>query len=243
MLAPADGCPRRVAYLRGVNPGENHRIDAVLLDLYDTVAWVPRAVLLRERLASRVGVEPEALRDAWATTYRARTIGELESLEAEIAAILAACDVAADDELVSELAALEWSTWREVELFDDSLPFMARQRALGRSVAIVSNCSRQTQEVVRVHGLEEAVDLVVLSCDVGVAKPDAGIFEAALEGLGVEPQRAIFVDDVPAYLDGAAALGIQTAQIARDGIEVADTDRHRRIERLTDLDAMLGPVD
>jgi putative hydrolase of the HAD superfamily len=107
----------------------------------------------------------------------------------------------------------------------------------------VSNCSRQTQEVVRVHGLEKAADLVILSCDVGVAKPDAGIFEAALEGLGVEPERAIFVDDVPAYLDGAAALGIQTAQIARDGIEVADTDRHRRIERLTDLDAMLGPVD
>jgi putative hydrolase of the HAD superfamily len=243
MLAPADGCPRRVAYLRGVNPGENHRIDAVLLDLYDTVAWVPRAVLLRERLARRVGVEPRALREAWGTTYQARTIGELESLEAEIAAILEACGVAAEEELISELAVMERSTWREVELFDDALPFMARQRALGRSVAIVSNCSRQTQEVVRVHGLEEAVDLVILSCDVGVAKPDAGIFEAALEGLGVKPERAIFVDDVPAYLDGAAALGIQTAQIARDGIEVDDSDRHRRIERLTDLDAMLGPVD
>jgi HAD superfamily hydrolase (TIGR01509 family) len=242
MLAPADGCPRHVAYLRGVNPSENHRIDAVLLDLYDTVAWVPRAVLLRERLAGRVGVEPEALREAWATTYRARTIGELESLEAEIAAILEACGVAAESELVSELAVMEWGTWREVELFDDALPFMARQRALGRSVAIVSNCSRQTQEVVRVHGLEEAADLVILSCDVGVAKPDAGIFEAALEGLGVEPHRAVFVDDVPAYLDGAAALGIKTAHIAREGIEVADTDHHRRIGSLTELDAVLGPV-
>jgi putative hydrolase of the HAD superfamily len=221
---------------------ENHRIDAVLLDLYDTVAWVPRAVLLRERLAARVGVEPEALRDAWATTYRARTIGELGSLEAEIADILVACEVDAEDELVSELAAMERNTWREVELFDDSLPFMARQREMGRRVAIVSNCSRQTQEVVRVHGLEEAADLVILSCDVGVAKPDAGIFEAALEGLGASPGHAIFVDDVPAYLDGAAGLGIQTTQITRDGLDVASTNRHRRIASLSELEAMLGPV-
>lgn len=225
-----------------MNARENHRIDAVLLDLYDTVAWVPRAVLLRGQLAERVGVDPRALRDAWATTYRARTIGELESLEAEIAAILAACGVEAEEELVSELTALERSMWREVELFDDALPFMARQRGLGRRVAIVSNCSRQTQEVVRVHGLEEAADLVVLSCDVGVAKPDAGIFEAALEELGVQPRRTIFVDDVPAYLDGAAELGIQTAHIAREGIEVEDTDRHRRIGNLIDLEAVLGPA-
>lgn len=225
-----------------MNARENHRIDAVLLDLYDTVAWVPRAVLLRNRLAERVGVEPETLRDAWSTTYRARTIGELDSLEAEIADILAACGVDAEDELVSELAALERSTWREVELFDDALPFMERQRRMGRRVAIVSNCSRQTQEVVRVHGLEEAADLVILSCDVGVAKPDAGIFEAALEGISVEPRRAIFVDDVPAYLDGAAELGIQTAHIAREGLEVQDTDRHRRIGSLSELEAVLGPV-
>jgi putative hydrolase of the HAD superfamily len=225
-----------------MNARQNHRVDAVLLDLYDTIAWVPRAVLLRKQLAQRVGVEPTALRDAWATTYRARTIGELDSLEAEIAAILAACGVEADDELVSEVTAMEWGTWREVELFDDALPFMAHQRRIGRRVAIVSNCSRQTQEVVRVHGLEEAADLVVLSCDVGVAKPDAGIFEAALDGLGVEPRRAIFVDDVPAYLDGAAELGIQTAHIAREGLEVQDTDRHRRIGSLSDLEAVLGPV-
>jgi putative hydrolase of the HAD superfamily len=221
---------------------ENHRIDAVLLDLYDTVAWVPRAVLLRERLAARLGVEADTLRAAWTSTYRARTIGELGSLEAEIADVLEACGVEAEDDLVSELASLERNTWREVELFDDSLPFMARQREMGRRVAIVSNCSRQTQDVIRVHGLDEAADLVVLSCDVGVAKPDPGIFEAALEGLHVKPRHAIFVDDVPTYLDGAAALGMQTAQIARAGLEVASTDRHRRIESLRELDAVLGRV-
>jgi putative hydrolase of the HAD superfamily len=227
-----------------MNARENHRIDAVLLDLYDTVAWVPRAVLLREQLAKRVGVEPKALRDAWATTYRARTIGELESLEAEIAAILAACGVEADDELVSELTVMEWGTWREVELFDDALPFMARQRRIGRRVAIVSNCSRQTQEVVRVHGLEEAADLVILSCDVGVAKPEPVIFEHACRTLRVTPDESMFVaDGAFTELDAAKSLGmvaVKIEQAHQSGDYGTSTSFDHRVERLTEVLDLLG---
>ena len=46
-------------------------------------------------------------------------------------------------------------------------------------------------------------------------KPDAAIFEHALERLGASAAETVFVDDQARYLDGARALGIATAQIVR----------------------------
>ncbi|MFT4532208.1 MAG: epoxide hydrolase-like predicted phosphatase [Candidatus Saccharimonadales bacterium] len=53
-------------------------------------------------------------------------------------------------------------------------------------------------------------DNIVLSFQVGMAKPDARIYELAAERLGVEPHECVFVDDVEHYLAGAATAGMQT---------------------------------
>jgi HAD superfamily hydrolase (TIGR01509 family) len=51
---------------------------------------------------------------------------------------------------------------------------------------------------------------VVVSCEVGVAKPDPLIFQMCLTRLGVEPSRALFVDDRIENIEGAARLGLRT---------------------------------
>ncbi len=61
------------------------------------------------------------------------------------------------------------------------------------------------------------MDELVLSCEVGAAKPDPAIFETALESLGVRAEEALFVDDQRAFCDGAAALGIHAVLIDRTG--------------------------
>lgn len=53
-------------------------------------------------------------------------------------------------------------------------------------------------------------DVVVISGEVGLRKPDAEIFELTLERLGVAPQAAVFVDDHPGHLEAAAELGMTT---------------------------------
>jgi len=47
-----------------------------------------------------------------------------------------------------------------------------------------------------------------LSFQVGARKPDAAIFRAALAAAGVAPAAAAFIDDRPAHIDAARALGI-----------------------------------
>jgi 2-haloacid dehalogenase len=49
---------------------------------------------------------------------------------------------------------------------------------------------------------------IVVSGEVGVIKPDPRIFHALFDRHGVEPQRAVFIDDSPANAAAATALGI-----------------------------------
>lgn len=51
-------------------------------------------------------------------------------------------------------------------------------------------------------------DTIVLSGEVGVAKPDRRIFELAAERLGLQPDECVFVDDLAVYVHAAARTGM-----------------------------------
>ena len=100
-------------------------------------------------------------------------------------------------------------------LYDDAIGFLKQIRARGSKIAIVSNCSEHTRPLLTELGIDVLVDALVLSCEVGAAKPDAKIFRSALDQLDVTADAAVFVDDQADYCAGAVALGITTAQIIR----------------------------
>jgi putative hydrolase of the HAD superfamily len=54
----------------------------------------------------------------------------------------------------------------------------------------------------------ERFEGLVLSCEVGLLKPEPGLYQRALEVAGVAPGEAAFFDDIPRYADAATALGI-----------------------------------
>ena len=81
--------------------------------------------------------------------------------------------------------------------------------------AFVSNCADNTRPHLELTGLSGLVDELVLSCEVGVAKPYPGIFEIALDRLGVAAADTLFVDDQPAFCEAAAGLGIRAVLIDR----------------------------
>jgi putative hydrolase of the HAD superfamily len=59
------------------------------------------------------------------------------------------------------------------------------------------------------------------SCELLTAKPDPAIYRHTLDNLGVAPQEAIFIDDIPANIAAARALGI-------DGILFTTVEQLRR---------------
>jgi HAD superfamily hydrolase (TIGR01509 family) len=51
---------------------------------------------------------------------------------------------------------------------------------------------------------------LLVSCDLGAAKPDAEAFLRASEAAGAEPGRCLFVDDTRANIEAARAPGSRT---------------------------------
>lgn len=56
--------------------------------------------------------------------------------------------------------------------------------------------------------IADIFDEIIISAEVGVAKPDPRIYQIALERLGAAPEEAIFVDDYPGNVEGARRLGM-----------------------------------
>jgi len=58
--------------------------------------------------------------------------------------------------------------------------------------------------------LDELFDVIVVSGEVGWDKPAPEIYTMTAEKLGVDPSEVLFIDDVPAFTEAAAAMGMQT---------------------------------
>ena len=95
---------------------------------------------------------------------------------------------------------------------------LARARAAGVRVAVVSNSEGTLESVLRDVGILDAFDLVIDSGLVGVEKPDPGIFRIALERFGVAPSRALHLGDTYATdVVGARAAGVRVALVDPHG--------------------------
>jgi HAD superfamily hydrolase (TIGR01509 family) len=215
------------------------RVEACLLDAFGTILTCDFTAHTRE-LPVLAGIPADAMYTEFARIAPALTDGRL-SMAAGYDHILRTCGAQPRPELVRALVdrgmELLLASGR---LFDDVLPFMAGLRARGIKVAIVSNCDEQARGLLGSLGVTPLADALILSCEVGASKPSARIFERALEALGVSAEAALFVDDNPGFCAQAAALGLRTAQIDRDGRR-ADVPPGAAtvIRSLAELDAML----
>jgi putative hydrolase of the HAD superfamily len=95
---------------------------------------------------------------------------------------------------------------------------VARLRRDDYSTAIVTNNVVEFREAwTRLVPVDELFDLVVDSSEVGMRKPGREIYDLALARLGNVPhQRAVFLDDYPANVEAAIALGMHGIVVGSD---------------------------
>jgi putative hydrolase of the HAD superfamily len=216
------------------------RVEACLLDAFGTILTCDFTAHTRE-LPVLAGISADAMYAEFARIAPALTDGRL-SMAAGYEHILRVCGAEPRPELARRLVdrgmELLLASGR---LFSDVLPFMAGLRGRGIKIAIVSNCDEQARGLLGWLGVTPLADALVLSCEVGAAKPSPRIFERALESLGVSAEAAFFVDDNRGFCAAATALGIRTAQIVRGepGPE-APAAGTTVVRSLTDVEAMLS---
>jgi putative hydrolase of the HAD superfamily len=88
---------------------------------------------------------------------------------------------------------------------------LLRLRRCGIELAVVANFDLTLHDRLDQLGLGRLFSTIVTPADAGVAKPDAGIFELALERLAVRPGRALHIGDGAVDEEGAAAAGMKFA--------------------------------
>ena len=102
-------------------------------------------------------------------------------------------------------------------------------RRRGLALGVVSNASGPPADLHRElaqTGIAERIDYAVFSSEAGRSKPDAEIFQRALDALGVRAEAALFVGDrLHEDVRGASELGMTTIQALwfraddQDGVE------------------------
>jgi putative hydrolase of the HAD superfamily len=111
---------------------------------------------------------------------------------------------------------------------------LARLRTGGARLAVVSNWDVSLHDVLERTGLRPLVDAVVISAELGVAKPDPAIFRAALGRLGAPADGAVHVGDSLEHdVAGARAAGLEAVLVARNG--AAAPEGVRTVRSLAEL--------
>ncbi|MGB7875357.1 MAG: HAD family phosphatase [Anaerolineales bacterium] len=75
-------------------------------------------------------------------------------------------------------------------------------------VGLISNAWPDLRDYIIEQKFEDAFDHMVISAEVGVMKPEARIYQIALEQAGVSPNEAVFVDDFYENIEGCQEVGM-----------------------------------
>ncbi len=187
-------------------------IKAIIFDLYETLIseYVP-VWKLQQTVIECLGLQVDAFRPVWYRLQRARFIGEIPDYATALRLICRELDHEPDEALLTQLQeerlALKRGPFMTVDPQIIGMLTELAQRNL--EIGVLSNAAPEEVAAWPESPLASLIHTTVFSCDVGMVKPDAAIYELACARLGAEPQEALFVGDGGSdELNGAALAGL-----------------------------------
>ena len=224
-------------------------MDAVLFDLFGTLVnnMTPASVgVCLADVAALVGAEPGPFVERWRGTFRGRMDGTVRDGPSMFDPILAVLGVPRD----AARTRAAFARWQEellagLEPKDDALEALETLRAKGYRLALVTDASSGTSELLDRTPLGAFFEVRAVSALLGTTKPDPRMYEHALAGLGVRGDRCVYVGDGNSReLPGAKAHGMTTVWVDNGDRqhwrhEFAPEGDHR-VTRLGEIPALLG---
>jgi len=130
--------------------------------------------------------------------------------------------------------------WR---LFDDTIPVLDLLKAKGLRLGIISNWDHRLFSIVDQLGLSSYFERVTASSAVGAAKPARRIFEAALEGMRIQPADGMHVgDSLEDDYHGASRAGMKAVLLNRPRPLLPSRETIGPMRRWTDGSASAGSI-
>ena len=187
---------------------------AVIFDMFETLVTlhsVPR--YFGRNIAADLGADVDEFYPLWHETEEARSKGKMD-FEESLYWIGERTHYAHPEripEAVEKRHAFKTESLQKVEYRIVSLLRELKER--GYKVALISNCFLEEAEAIRESVLAPCFDVMMLSCEQGVQKPEHAIFERCLAELSVAPEECLYVGDGGSQeLETARSFGMKTLQ-------------------------------
>jgi len=177
-------------------------IQAVFFDLGGVIVRTEHQAP-RQHLADRLGIEYEVLERAVFESESARqaslgTIPEEEHLAAVARRL---------GRPVSEANSLR-DEFFSGDVIDLNLLNFIRSLKPRLKTGLISNAWSGLRAYIVSQKFDDAFHAMTISAEVGVTKPEAQIYQLALEQARVQAEAAVFVDDIIENVEGARKLGM-----------------------------------
>lgn len=183
------------------------QIECVVFDLGNVLLRSPATL---QPLARRLGAPDSVTAEIFRSAYQAprpdydRT-SDAAAYWTAVAKLAGAPPPEPGD--IADLTAIDLAAWSRVETGT-----LAVADALGRAgvgLAVLSNAPISMGEHIRAQPWARVFDHVLISGEIGLVKPDPGIYLTLLRELGLPAGRVAFTDDLAANIAGADAVGIR----------------------------------
>ena len=199
------------------------KYDAVIFDLFGTL--VDNVVYLEDegaeyrRINCEVGaalsIPLEVFRRLWSATEDERYTGFFPTTEAYLENLCQQSGIPVNPGKIANAVRIL------LEYFSglltprvDTLDTLRRLRASGFKIGLVSDCTREDSIFWPSTPIAPLVDVAILSCEVGIRKPDPRIYQMVCGRLKVAPARCLYVGDGgSSELTGASASGMDVVLI------------------------------
>ena len=192
------------------------RFDAVIFDLFGTLIYNrPWGDEMNTAVAAALGAPVDDFVREWGRTGLARTTGAYASVAENVEEVCRTLGIAITPEQVKRAVAIRLDfTRRNFTPKGGALELLHRLREMGLKLGLLSNCTPEIPVVWWESPLCLLFDATVFSCVVGIAKPQAEIFELACREVATPPERCVYVaDNADGELDVAMACGLYPVRV------------------------------
>jgi putative hydrolase of the HAD superfamily len=103
-----------------------------------------------------------------------------------------------------------------IEPNTEIVDLVRRLSSTGYRLGLCTNNFMEVGDAWRAQLPMEVFDAVVVSCEIGLRKPDPAMYEFVTNALGVAPGSTVLLDDFEGNIDGARAVGWHAILVGSD---------------------------
>lgn len=187
---------------------------AIIFDLYGPlVPNLPTTAYEKSlaQMAAALRVEVGTFRRLWAEARTEKSDAPpTMAIEASLRHVCHAAGVLPSDEQLRAVAEERWTLLRQThEPRKHVIDTLTRLKARGLRIGLLTDCSVEVPHLWKRTEMARHVDAAIFSCSEGCSKPDPRLYQAAIDGLQVDPKHCLYVGDGEKHeLKGALQAGM-----------------------------------